>query len=294
MNQTQSNGTGGASRPEAHAAGADPMSMALYLQSLAAIGLDPAVAGNATYVMVPPGYRREDITEAVELAQQAPNRARGTIVVHDIDSFNRFVELQNTSPDGETGKTLIYADVDNCRVTAVFNDSVGAVRGWRDHRCEFTARLTPELLRWKANDRKEMAQVTFAEFIEDNLADLHPDHADQLLTVAQTISAKTGINFSSSRRLDNGQVQLTYHEVIDAKAGADGSMQIPRQFRLGLRVFRNGPGYVIDARLKYRMNGGSVKFWYELDRFDRVLEDAFTEHIDRVTASGHKVLLGAA
>ncbi len=296
MNASSMLGSGTYPKPaplEHGVAGADPMALAAYLQALAASSLEPAVAGLVTHVMVPPGYKREDITDAVEKAQPVPNRARGTTVVHDIDSFNRFVTLQTTEASG-VGRLLIYADVDKGKITAVFNDSVGPVVGWRDHRCEYNALYTPEFSRWLTGNGKEMPQAQFAEFIEDNLADLHPENGEQLMLVAQTISAKTGINFSSSRRLDNGQVQLTYNEVIEASAGTSGNVQIPREFKLGLRVFRNGPGYVINARLKYRLNSGSVKFWYELDRVERVIEDAFKDHVDRVTDNGHKVLLGAA
>lgn len=50
----------------------------------------------------------------------------------------------------------------------------------------------------------------------------------------------------------------------------------------------------LNARLKYRLNQGSVKFWYELDRVERVVEDAFAGYVDKLRAeSGYTVLLGA-
>jgi hypothetical protein len=90
-------------------------------------------------------------------------------------------------------------------------------------------------------------------------------------------------------------VQLGYTEVIDAKAGADGALTIPREFTLGLRLFKNGGGYALKARLKYRLGGGNVKFWYELDRPERAIEDAFNGYIEQVkTESGYSVLIGQA
>ena len=72
-------------------------------------------------------------------------------------------------------------------------------------------------------------------------------------------------------------------------------MAIPKEFALGLRVFKNGDGYKLRARLKYRLGGGSIKFWYELDRPERVVEDAFAGYVDQVREnSGYVVLLGAA
>ena len=138
-----------------------------------------------------------------------------------------------------------------------------------------------------------MGQTEFAEFLEDNFADLAGADAQTLLNVATTIQATTGINFASARRLQDGQTQLTYNEVVDAKAGADGALKIPQTFALGLRIFKNGDAYKLTARLKYRLHGGSVKFWYELDRPERAIEDAFTGYVATVREkSGYRVLIG--
>jgi hypothetical protein len=62
---------------------------------------------------------------------------------------------------------------------------------------------------------------------------------------------------------------------------------------LGLRIFKNGEGYKLKARLKYRLAGGGVKFWYELDRPERAIENAFAGYIEKVQAdSGYRVLIG--
>lgn len=272
---------------EAHTANA--MGYAAALSALAGAAMQATNVDGHHFVMVPKDFRREDITDAVEKAQPTPYRKRGTIHVHDLDSLLAYARDQSAAEFG-----YIYANIDSRKIIAVFNDAKGGSPGWRDHRCEYQAAYTPEFGKWLEKDRKEFSQGAFAEFIEDNLADLHPDFAQVLLDVATTISAKTNINFSSARRLENGQVQLTYNEVIDAKAGAAGALEIPKVFSLGMRVFRNGPGYVIRARLKYRLHDGSVKFWYELDRIERVIEDAFAGYVDQLRAdSGYSVLLGA-
>ena len=87
------------------------------------------------------------------------------------------------------------------------------------------------------------------------------------------MQAKTEANFSSSRRLDNGQVQLAYTETIDARAGS-GQIEIPREFSIGVRLFKNGTGYKLRARLKYRLGAGKVRFWYELDRPQQAIDNA--------------------
>jgi uncharacterized protein YfdQ (DUF2303 family) len=191
----------------------------------------------------------------------------------------------------------VYADPDARTITAVLNDHRASTTGWRDHRATFKAEYTPEFERWLANNGSKSAkdQTAFAEFIEDNMADIADPEASKLLDVATTLQATTGIEFKSAKRLQDGQTQLTYNEVVDARAGSDGALTIPKEFALGVRIFKNGDGYRIRARLKYRLTGGGVKFWYELDRPERAVEDAFAGYVGKVReGSGYTVVLGAA
>ena len=112
--------------------------------------------------------------------------------------------------------------------------------------------------------------------------------------MATTIQATSGINFSSAKRLQDGQTQLTYNENIEARAGANGALAIPKEFTLGLRIFKNGGGYRLKARLKYRLGGGQIKFWYELERPEAAVEDAFKGYVEQLAESGYVVLLGKA
>ena len=241
------------------------------------------------HVTVPYNYAHKDITEAVEKAQPAPNRKRGSIKLKDVASLLAYCKDQDAA-----ATAYLYADTDRRLVTAIFNDQrANALPGWRDHRAEFLAEFTPEFDKWKSNNTKQMAQAEFAEFIEDNFADITEPAAHTMLEMATTIQAKTDISFSSAKRLQNGQVQLQYTEAIDARAGANGALEIPKEFSLGLRIFKNGEGYKLKARLKYRLHGGAIKFWYELDRPERAIEEAFGDYVGILREqSGYQVLLG--
>lgn len=246
-------------------------------------------SGDYMHVIVPKDFKIEDISVAVEKSQPEPRRKRGTVTVKDVAS------LLLCCDDQSAGASLIYADPDKRTITAVFNDTRGATPGWRDHRVEYKAEYTPEFDNWVRHNKQPKSQGEFAEFIEDNLADITEPGAQLLLDVATTMQAKTDINFSSAKRLQNGQVQLQYTEAIDARAGVNGALEIPKEFSLGLRIFKNGDGYKLKARLKYRLNAGTVKFWYELDRPERAVEDAFAGYVQRVRdESGYLVLVGAA
>ena len=268
----------------------DTMQLTTVMAALSTAAMTPTEIDGYHHVTVPNGYAHKDITDLVEKAQPQPNRKRGTVAVKDVGSLLAYCADQEAQ-----GVGYIYADPDKRLMSAVFNDQRHKAPGWRDHRCEFKAEYTPEFQKWLNNDKQQRGQTEFAEFIEDNFADITEPAAQALLDVATTIQAKTDINFSSAKRLQNGQVQLQYTENIDARAGANGALEIPKEFMLGLRIFKNGGGYKIRARLKYRLHAGSIKFWYELDRPERSIEDAFAGYVEHVReASGYVVLLGAA
>ena len=86
-------------------------------------------------------------------------------------------------------------------------------------------------------------------------------------------------------------MQLVYSEETRASAG-DGTLDIPRNFAIGVRLFKNGEGFKINARLKYRLGAGKLKFWYELDRPENAVEVAFQSYIDAAAHSGYTVLMG--
>lgn len=259
------------------------------LGALAIAAIAPQKIEGTTHLIVPEGFNHFDITSAIEQVQDEPNRKKGTVQLRNIDSFLTYAEDQCMAASG-----YIYADPDARTLTAVFNDQKNCdYAGWRDHRAVYTAELSRELDTWLKHNKKPMEQEEFAVFLEDNIADVVEPSGETMLAIALTMQAKTEVNFSSSRRLDNGQVQLAYTENIDARAGA-GSIEIPREFRIGLRLFKNSDGYSIKARLKYRLGGGKVKFWYELDRPENAIEDAFMAYIEKARESDYTVLIGKA
>lgn len=246
---------------------------------------------NSFHLLTPEGFKHQDITEQVEKANPHPNRPRGSATLNDIDSFNKYVSMH-----GIAGSTVIYADPDTRALVAVLNDHQEVSMphqsaGWRDFRATYTAALSREFDAWLRNNKQPKEQEEFAVFVEDNIADVMEPSGDVLLQIALTLQAKTEANFNTSRRLDNGQVQITYTENIDARAAA-GSIEIPREFTIGCRLFKNGDGYKIRARLKYRLGHGKVKFWYELDRPENAIEDAFKECVKKANETGFPVLIG--
>lgn len=245
-------------------------------------------AGNATFLILSEEEKHVDISNTLQALEDVKLRKEGTKRLLDIESFIQYVNDQ-----AKTNTGYIYVDPDEMTIRAVFDDDKADYSGWQKHQAVYRPDTTPEFNDWLKNNAKAFNQIEFGEFIESHIADIADPAGTTLLNVALTLQAKTDVNFSSHKRLDNGQAQLVYQENITASAGVNGDIQIPTNFKIGLRVFKNAPGYQIPARLKYRLTSGTVRFVYELDRPEACIEDAFKDFAAMLKEkTGYTVLMG--
>lgn len=229
-----------------------------------------------------------------------PTRKRGTLQMHDVDSF-----IATLKRYGSLATMNVYLDVDYAanKVAAVgiFNDhedGAGAP-GWRDFRCTFQPRFGEEWKRWTGKHKQPMEQVAFAHFLEENIGDIVspadsrlPTGADMLAFIT-TLTETRKVKYGSGINLQNGMVQIEFIEEGDN--GTKGKLEIFREFAIGVRPYFNGDGYQVRAFLRYRIdrNTGAIAFWYELQRPDRTLEDASRAVIEKIrTEAGAAVVFG--
>ncbi len=244
--------------------------------------LTPGFVGG---VMVPAGAKYHEIDLSSYLPE--PTRKRGTVHVHDAASLIAY------AAGHATPATRLFADVYARTLVLVLNGHADDAAGWGDHKAQLVLKHTPEWSAWAALDGKLVAQTDFAEHIEDRLDDIQSPPGADLLELAQTFQAKTGVEFASAIVLESGQRQLTYKETIDARAGQAGQVVIPKEFELGLRPFEGGDAYKVVARLRYRINGGHLTIGYQLTRVEDVLRSAVNDVIEQVAeATGLGVLRG--
>lgn len=254
------------------------------------VALQTLSQDRALSLLVPEGYQHERID--LERYDDKPRRKRGDVTLHDAASFALYFRQH------ETSGTAVYADVRKLTVEAVINGhghSAGDRAdgpGWGDHRAKLALRHSHEWRTWTANEGLS-GQKEFAEFIEDNYADIHePDHAT-MLEIASSIEASSTGQFEGRHRLQDGSVALRYTEQVDARAGQKGDLTIPETFTVGLRVFEGSEPVKMTARLRYRIREGKLAIGYKLERLDDVKERAFENVINKVELeSGHTCLRG--
>ena len=169
-------------------------------------------------------------TEQVSLEHllKNPSLVRANVDIRDVDSFNRYVNLYRIKGDKNLA---IFADITEtgAKFTAVLDyhleNSAVAERG--EHRAVFTCTPTPEWRRWTASDKKPMTQEDFARFLEDNAPDIVTPSSAAMLEIALSLEARTTGDFSQATRLDNGALSFRYSENVEARAGLNGSLEIP-------------------------------------------------------------------
>jgi|SRR6266850_2991392 len=213
-----------------------------------------------------------------------PLRARADVLVHDADSFVRYVMRYKDDA------TVVFSDLEKLTWYALvdYHEANGGERlaGWAQHRLKYTCRSTPEWRAWHGSNGKQHAkgQLEFAEFLEDHIPDMVQPDGATLLEVVTGLEAKKDVNFRSSVRTDSGEQQLVYEETINTTA-KKGTMLIPTSITLQLRPFEGTGPRRIDARLRHRIgDNGRLSLWFDLIRWEALLEEAFGEIRAQITA----------
>lgn len=224
-------------------------------------------------------FKHHDKVTTIDLLDRnlaRPRRKTGIVRVQDVPSF---VHYYRKHADDQSE---VYVDIDAGTVTAVLNahmktndiDDPDDTARWGDHRLILTLAKTETWKRWTASDRKMMRQAEFADFIDDNRADIRKPSAADMLELVQQFQAIQRVTFQSAAILSNGDRRLTYIEETDAGAGAKGSLEVPSALELGIAPFDDSDPYAVTARFRYRIQGGQLYMGYLLDNADDVTKDA--------------------
>lgn len=206
-------------------------------------------------IAVPEGWKVQDFDN--EALLQKPRRKKATVSLKDADSFIKYIKRH-----GSLTACTIWGNVDylnsKAQFQAVINDhgEKEDEQAWRDHIARFTPQFSPEYQRWMGKNGTVMSQVEFAEFLDNNQAD---------------IASPEGYPSSA---------EMTF--VQDDDKGTVEQMKVFDKFAIGIPVYFGCDAYQINARLRYRHREGKVVFWYELIRPDLVMKAATDTIIEKI------------
>ena len=241
-----------------------------------------------THYAMPKGTEFKEVKTDLEHLLPAPRATKAHAKLAGPADFLAYVE-RHKKPE-----TLVWCDFNpqsfRLKFTAVIDEHANSTPGWRRHTAELDPLFSAEWKVWKDGwDRKSMPQTPFAEFLQENGNDIASTEASsaagyptalQMLKMATEFVMNEERSLKSSVRLQSGGVRLTY--VADPDKGTTEDMAMFEKFQIGIPVFHGAGAWAIDARLKYRNNGGKLSFHYELVRPDRVHQAAAEQLIEQV------------
>ncbi len=235
-------------------------------------------AAHIKRIATPPGWTLHERNDA-EAITGLPVRKTASVDLNDADSFIDYV-LRHGYPGDSTVWCQANYKLGKVAFQAIINDhgSTEVQPNWRDHVARFTPVFSTEWDSWTKTNGPAwtFSQVEFASLIEDSMRDFasaegFPTGA-QMLEMALSFEANQDMRFKSAVRLQSGGEWMSF--VQDDDNQTLEKMQLFERFSIGIPVFWNGDAYRLDARLRYRVREGVLKFWYELIRPEKVLEAA--------------------
>lgn len=211
------------------------------------------------------------VVQSLESHLPRPLVQRGGVTIHDPSDF---AELVNRLHD--PNHTALYANVEAGQITAVFDDHAAAnVAGWRQHRATLRLKADADWERWAAKDNQLQTQEEFAEFLEDVAHTVVDPDAATLYEIATTFRASVKAAYAGGIKAQSGDVEFTFKEETEAKAGVSGKLAIPQIITVRLAPWMGVDPVELVARFRFRLNGGNIRLAFSLLRPDRARDDAF-------------------
>lgn len=235
------------------------------------------------------------ILDIIEAYRQSPKRRVGVAATATLESF---IALVNRHKDASTA---LFAQVDwpKPRLTAVIDyHQLDGVARHLCHRVEYPFPVTEEFTAWIENDGKLMEQAEFAVFLEEHAAELAAPlqtevvefealfkekmaSPNEVVALSRDLEIHVGARVKRQERLSSGERTLEFAEEHLNKAGE--KVSIPGIFMVSIPAFIDGEAVRIPARLRYRLNGGSIKWGYQLWRWRHWLRQQVKD--DMLTAA---------
>jgi uncharacterized protein YfdQ (DUF2303 family) len=241
-------------------------------------------------LVLPKGLAAHSVKPFVDAYADAPERIEGVAEFNELDSFiahvNRFKRLDSA--------VFAEAEPGNPALTCVYDYHAPDAPRFARHRATYEFPLSEEWKAWTGKHAKTFTQGEFAEWVEGRITEvLDPSAAGEstramveaiggsfaspskLLELSRGLTVHVGAKVKSFVNPSTGETTMAFE--TEHADGHRGKLVIPTAFLIALPVFRGGALYQLAARLRYRVQGAAVSWWYELHRADRVFDHAFRE-----------------
>lgn len=214
-----------------------------------------------------------DVTKYDELLER-PRRVNEGQLFRDAESFGAYVNRFKDS------NSLMLGNRDNGKFQCVLDyHESGTAPRWGEHVAWLNLRQSDEWKAWN-NIPAQVGQVQFAEFIEDWMHTIAAPDGATLQGLVTKFHALKETTFKSQITLANGDVNLTYIE--DSERGTEAGTCFPPELTLIMPIFEGQLPIQVDARIRYRINGGKLTFQIAIVRKTEIVRKAFEDVCEAV------------
>jgi uncharacterized protein YfdQ (DUF2303 family) len=259
--------------------------------------------GGRSVLVTPAGQTVHEIKPLLDEYLVNPERRTGEARLDSLESLLAFAARFK-----EEG-SILYADRAIPSLTFIEDYSTGTQPRHHAHRGVYAFPVSEEWKLWTGKNKQMMDQKAFAEFVEARISDVsdsvspsaraaeyaakcgvHYSGPSTLLEVSKGLELHASVQVKQATKLASGESQFSYVESHESK----GLLKVPGAFLIAIPVFRGGAAYEIPVRLRYRLDQGTVKWFFELYRSELFFDHAFTEACALAAEkSGLVVLQGA-
>lgn len=242
-------------------------------------------ADGTPFICLPAGTKIESLDAFVK-----PKHIRANPSFNDVSSFTAYV-LKFADDD-----TIVFANpsADGVEVAAIIDYHHGVTPEWCKHKATFKTQLTPEYQTWMAANRKQMNQVDFATWLEDNANLMVEPSGTDLLELVRTLHGHKNARFSGEVRLATGNYSVSWEEETVVKATTKtegGSIELPRIITAGIAPFLGASPYAIQARLKTKVEERKLALWFETIAPHVIIRDSINLVCAQIKAALNRPLL---
>ena len=220
-----------------------------------------------------------NLAAEMETLRQSPAVREGLAIVTTLKSFIDLVNYAKTEASAIFAKTNWPDPHLLCVID--YNDAEGNA-AWRNHRIRYPFPVTEEFANWIKFNGVKMEQGEFAAFLEDHAAELaSPSDQErsiyeplfkerfatpaQLIDLSRSLEVFVGAKVKRQERIQSGERVIHFDE--QHMDGAGNEIDIPGIFMLNVPAFVDGEQVRIPTRLRYRVMGGSIAWYYSMYRW---------------------------
>lgn len=220
-----------------------------------------------THILAPDGFHLQEVTD--------PNELRGPIKQQlTVDDRASLTNYANRFSDK---RSIIVADYDAGTISAHLDWHTDNENGLdRQHACHIATqklRNSEEYDRWNAIEGEMHMQAAFAEFIEENVADVVDPDQSTLLEICRDLEATQGVSFKSGVRLESGDRTFQYQDETNVK----GELVVPTEIKMSIPLYNGEEPIEIRAKFRFRVSPQGLALGIRWHRVEYLRQATFRE-----------------